>query len=49
MFTARGDLADQPTADPTRKVAWSGIAGLLAVLALTILGAFGVEVPGVDL
>lgn len=49
MFTARGDLTDQPTLDPTRKVAFSGIAGLLMVLVLTVLGALGVEVPGVDL
>jgi len=49
MFTARDDLADQPTRTPTRKVSASAASGFVVVLVLAILGAVGVEVPGVNL
>lgn len=41
-------LVNQPTKAPTRKVAASGLWGALVVVALLLLHAAGVEVPGVD-
>lgn len=48
MFTAKGDLQDQPSKAPTRKVGASGAIGLLVVIALSVVGGLGVEVPGVN-
>ena len=49
MFPKAQGLTDQPDNTPTRKVASGGIAGALVILALTVVSAFGIEVPGVDL
>lgn len=36
---------DQPTMQPTQKVAAAGIGGSLSIVLVYILGQFGLEVP----
>lgn len=47
LFTSRDGLEEQPSKTPTRKVALSGLAGLVIVIVLSIVGELGVEIPGV--